>query len=97
MANGEGMNKAQKMVVGAGLGIPAAALLLIGSYKAKVDNNCADLGVIKPKVQQMEVTMQTHIAEARQVSLDIKQEQGRQAERSLRIETKLDALSDRIK
>ena len=95
MANGEGMNKGAKIAVGAGLGIPAAALLLIGSYKAKVDNNCVKLGMIEPKVQQMEVTMQAHIAEARQTYADIKQAQGRAEERDRRIEDKLDRMLEK--
>lgn len=95
MANGEGMNKGTKIAVGAGLGIPAAALLLIGSYKAKVDNNCAKLGMMEPKVQQMEVTMQAHIAEARQSYAEIKEAQGRSEERDRRIVEKLDRLMEK--
>jgi len=95
MANGDGMTRLQKTVIGAGLGIPAAALLLIGSYKAKVDNNCLTLGIIGPKVQQMEVTMQAHIAEARQTYADIKQAQGRAEERDRRMEDKIDRMLDR--
>ena len=91
MANGEGMNKTAKIAVGAGLGIPAAALLLIGSYKAKVDNNCDAIEHMRPKVQQNEIG----VAELRQTVAGIHQHLGRAEERDRRMEDKIDRMLER--